>query len=165
MCVESAYYDTCIFLQSQNDEHKEHEACRQLIDTSRISWTVSCCLELSAAESTVEEYLNQFEIGCALHGVDLRRISLGAAKAVSKENRGLEKSLRLQGFTGNDWNHLMAAVAVESMVLLTTDPDYWDPRNKSQPKAKKQLVEVKRVIEATLPIKIRLPSEVLGCCT
>ncbi len=164
MCLESAYYDTCIFLESQNNAHPESEACDRLLDVPRISWTVSLCPELSTGESTAKEYIQQFEIGCASHGVELIRIAPAAYAATSKRHLNLKKVLVRQGFSPRDWKHLMAAATADAKILLTVDPDFWDPRNKAQPTARRRLVEVKRAIESCLPLKILLPSEAIDAC-
>lgn len=166
MCVESAYYDSCIFLESLNAGHNEHEACCQLVDASRISWRVSFSPELTAAEATLQEYLDRFEVECASHGVDLHRVTPAAANAAARQNQALKRRLSKRGFRGNDWRHLMGAVASGAHALVTVDPDYWDPQNKAQAKAKRRLDNVKRAIEASLTVEIRLPSEIVGaCCT
>ena len=164
MCVESAYYDSCIFLESLNPQHEEHGACCRLVDVPRISWRVAFSPQLTTAEASLREYLEGFEIQCAAHGVDVRRMSPAAAAAAAKEHQELKKKLEQRGFRGGDWKHLMAAVASEAGVLVTVDPDYWDPRNKSQPKAKSRLDGVKRSIESSVGVRIRLPSEIVTAC-
>ena len=164
MCLESAYYDTCIFLASLNDDHQESEACGRLLDVPRISWTVSLCPELSAGESAAQEYIQRFEIECASHGVELMPVAPAAAAATSKKHLGLKKLLVQRGFGARDWKHLMAAATADAKVLLTVDPDFWDPRNKAQPDARRRVVEVKKAIESCLPLKIRLPSEAIDAC-
>lgn len=165
MCLETAYYDTCVFLESLNEEHGECNACRDLLDVPKISWDVNFCGELSSAESSAGELIDNFEVECASHGVSVNRIPVSEAKALAKEYRGLKKLLTQRSFGNRDWTHLMAAVASGSKVLCTTDPDFWDPRNKVNRKAKVRQVQVQNAIEEALPIEIRLPSEALGeCC-
>ena len=165
MCVESAYYDTCIFLYSLNHQLAEHDMCQHLVDPGRITWTVSFSPELSKAEATIGEYLERFEIECARQGVDLRPMPTATGAAAAKKHLALKKTLNKYGFSGKDWRHLMAAVAAKVQVLVTVDKDYWDPRNKAQPHAGARLERVKNTIESSLPIEVRLPSEFLaGCC-
>jgi hypothetical protein len=164
MCVESAYYDTCVFLESLNERHPEHDACRDVVDVRRISWAVVLSPGLSSAEASIGEYLDRFEIECVGQGVTVRAMSRAAGQAVEGRHRALKRVLRQRGFSGKDWQHLMAATAAEAEVLLTTDPDYWDPHNKAQPGARKQSDRVKRLIEADLPLRVRLPSEIRSAC-
>lgn len=159
MAVDSAYYDTCVFQQSFNAAHPEHEASKTLVNPAKIKWLVSFCGDLSRAEATVSEYLNYFEVECARNGVVLKAITLGEAKKVSKPHAHLRKRLFAMGFSQNDWNHLTAAVAAGVRFLCSVDPDFWDPANKANPKAKHPGKRAKKDIEHSLALKIRLPSE------
>ena len=166
MCLDSAYYDTSVFLQSLNSEHDEHEASKRLLDARRITWSVGICVELSSAESTAAEYIEKFEVECASSGINFIRVSNEESRRVSRRHVPLKRKLSECGFAGRDWLHLMSAVVCGSRALCTTDLDFWDPSNKANPKARKRKVFVQRQIEDSLPIKILLPSEAIAlpCC-
>jgi hypothetical protein len=163
MCLDSAHYDTCVFLCSLNEDHSESAACVRLLDVSRITWAISFSA-LSLEEATASEYIQQFEIECVSNGVDISKVPLRESQTTSQKHVAEKKRLRQHGFVGNDWMQLMAAVASRSSVLLTTDADFWDPRNKAQPGAKRRLDGVKRAIESSFGVAIRLPSEALDRC-
>src|SRR6266853_923233 len=111
MPPSSAYYDTCIFLESLNETHRESGGCKDLLTPSLISWVVQICAELSKGESTAAEFIDNFEVDCAANGVHLMRVSLVAARRTAKRHVALKKSLSRRGFTSRDWIHLMAATA------------------------------------------------------
>jgi hypothetical protein len=159
MAVDSAYYDTCVFQQSLNPAHLEHESCKVLVDPKKIEWTVGLCAELSGAEATVSEYLTYFEIECVRNGVNLKLISLGQAKKAAKSHLHLRKRLFAMGFSQNDWNHLTAALVAGVRFLCSVDPDFWDPANKAKRKARKIETRAKEAIEDSLALRVRLPSE------
>ena len=161
MCLESAYYDTCVFLESFNRGHKEYEACIRLLNTEQITWSVRFCAELCSGESSIGEYISNFEINCVMNGIEAINIPISNAKKTSKKYPTLKRTLNQKGFGGRDWTHLMAAVASESQVFCTTDLDFWDPANKRTAKAKVRRIAVQREIESILPIRIYLPSEAL----
>ena len=129
-----------------------------------ISWAVCIFPGLIAGESTIKEYVEQFEVGCIRNGIEVRRVGEAEVGAEARKHVDLKKKLRQHGFVGRDWRHLMAAVAAKARVLVTVDEDFWDPENKSQRKSKRRLVRVKSMIEAELEVKVRLPSEIDEAC-
>lgn len=159
--MKSAYYDTCVFLVSLNGSHKEQGSCSDLLNVTTISWPVRICTELIVCESSVEEFVRNFETHCVAHGVEIRDIDITDANAIGKKHQRLKKILKQKGFGGRDWTHLMAAVVSDSDFLCTVDSDFWDPENKANKKAKKQKCGVKSEIEKCLPIQVTLPSELL----
>ncbi len=164
MRPESAYYDTCIFLEALNRSHPESKHCSHLLDVRHISWIVVVSHELSRAESTAEEFIEKFEIACVSQGVDFIGIPLSAIRNSSRKYHPFKRWLTQRGFSSRDWKHLMSAVTGSAKTFVSVDPDYWDPRNKAIPHASSRSDDVKREIERRLPLEVRLPSEVLACC-
>ena len=162
MPPNSAYYDTCVFAESLNSTHFEYAACNRLLAVERISWSIAYCAELTFAEATIIEFVQNFEIACASNGITIQRIKVSEAKATAKRNLGLKKRLSLMGFVGKDWTHLMAALHSAVECLCTVDPDFWDPANKATPHAAVPSIAVQQEIEDELPILIVKPSEFLA---
>jgi hypothetical protein len=161
MALQSAYYDTCIFLECSNLTHRECKACQALLNVEQISWTVSFCTELSAGESSAGELIDRFEVACASYGVTVIVVRLADANRLTRRHVALRQRLLKQGLTTRDWRHLMAAVVSNSRTFCSTDADFWDPANKRNPNATRPSHAVRKQIEAGLPIAIRLPSEVV----
>jgi hypothetical protein len=161
MPVESAYYDTCVFLESLNTDHPECDACCRLLDPQHVRWKISICRELIDAESTIREFLDRFEIICAANGVTLSNVPVASARSLGRDHKNLKRSLRQLGLEKNDWTHLMAAIAASAQCLCTTDPDFLDPANKRTPRARKKQTRVRDAIEGDLDLDILLPSELL----
>jgi hypothetical protein len=161
MALQSAYYDTCIFLECSNAQHSECEACKALLDVERISWVVSFCAELSSGESSAGELIDRFEIACAAYGIDVIAVRLADAKRTARKFLALKKSLLQKGITTRDWSHLMAAIVSNTKTFCSTDLDFWDPANKRNRHAKHRSHAVRNQIEDKLPIEVRLPSEVV----
>jgi hypothetical protein len=82
------------------------------------------------------------------------------AKAEQRNWRAEKKALSQLGFQSRDWTHLMAALHSAADVLISTDDDFWDPANKRNRGAAKKGIQVKRLIESGMNIRILLPSEV-----
>jgi len=161
MATVSAYYDTCIFLESLNPTHDECPHCVDLLDTAKVRWKIALCRELSISESTAREFIERFEVDCALNGVNITSVTTAEARKIAKKNRDLGRSLKQLGFGSNDWTHVAAAAAAGVNCLCTVDSDFLDPANKSTPKAKRKKTRVKDAIEERFPIRVRLPSEFL----
>ena len=127
--AEVAYYDTCVFELQWNSAHEQSAACQALVDVPRIRWTVAFG-EISMSEAPIREWLDAFEIQCALQGVAARRVRADEAATVARHRRQLGKRLRQLGLGAYDWKHLCGAAAVSADALVTDDRDFWDPAAK-----------------------------------
>lgn len=158
---QSVYYDSCIFLNAQNSTHRDHLACLAVTTPENIRWIVWICIELISAETTAGELVSAFEINCAINGVIVVHATLGSTSTLAKKHKNEKIKLRKLQLKDRDFVHLMCAVQSKAEVLTTVDADFWDATNKRNPGAKKLLIETKKCIESTFPIKIAAPSELL----
>jgi hypothetical protein len=150
------YYDTCVFLLQRNTAHPQCVACAELLDVSRIKWSVLYG-ELSRSEAPIGELLDAFEIACAQAGVQVNYISVDRAQEAAKVNSSLKRHLKKFGFHGRDWKHLMAALAGKTQLLLTDDRDFWNPAAKAAA-GRPPDGPVRQLIRKRLGIGIELPS-------
>ncbi len=155
---QAVYYDTCIFLLQGNTAHPQCRACAALLEFPKISWTVAYG-ELSLHEAYIQELVREFEVQGALNGVTIVPVSMTAAEATAREHTSLKRSLRLLGFQGRDWKHLMAATWAEVDRLLTDDPDFWDPISKRVKDRHPKDGRVRRLIRKELGIGVNLPTD------
>lgn len=158
----AVYYDSCIFIQAFNKNHPEGEHCAIITTPDNIHWDVCICSRLICSETTGEELLEQFQVACASLGIIVCDIDLESTDVFQKKHQPLKRTLSKKAFGQRDWRHLMCAVCRGAKYLCSVDPDFWDPANKSAPKAKKKKVEIKKLIEKSLPIAIVLPSELVA---
>jgi hypothetical protein len=157
--AQSVYYDSCIFLNAQNQTHAEHQSCLAITTPSSISWVVWLCLDLISSETTAGELVSAFEVNCALEGKLVVHAHLAAARTLAAKYKNDKIRLKKLQLKDQDFTHLMCAVSVKAEALTTVDPDFWDAANKRNPSAARRLVGTKRLIEATFPIKVLLPSQ------
>ena len=130
--MKTRYYDSCVFGNALNCTHQSHLGCVNVTTVSLINWHLACCTELTAAElPSVNEFLSALIVACASNGISFLEVSLQEAKQAAKKNRASQKAFRQLGFDGHDWNHLMAAVHINAVEILTTDNDFIDPANKA----------------------------------
>lgn len=160
--AKSAYYDSCVFLNSLNMTHKEYKSCSHIVDAANIQWLVYFCSELISSETTASELLVAFEISCASAGAVCFDVSAEDGKKQSKKRLPLKRALAKLQLKSRDFLHLMCAVHAGAESLITVDPDFWDASNKATPKSSVKKVATKNVIEKSLPIKICMPSEFLA---
>jgi predicted nucleic acid-binding protein len=158
---QSAYYDSCIFLNAQNTSHRDHQECLAITTPANIQWIVWVCAELVAAETTAGELVSAFEINCAVNGVLVVHATLAAASVLAKKYKNQKMKLRKLQLQDQDFMHLMCAVHSSAEVLTTVDPDFWDAANKRNPGSKKLLTGTKKYIESEFPIEIVSPAELL----
>lgn len=156
--MTSYYYDSSVFGNALNESFEEYSHCRRILDPSKITWIVSVCSELIAAETTFGESVAQFEVACASEGVLLNLVSVGAIAPIAKKNKAHKKPLETLGFSGVDWRHAMAALAAPCVFLATTDQDFFDPANKAgKGKAGRR---VSKYLSNNLGLGVVLPSGV-----
>lgn len=160
--AESVYYDSCIFLNAQNQTHSEYAACLAITTPSNISWIVWVCLELISAETTAAELVSAFEVNCALEGKLVVHAQLPAGRALAARYKNDKIRLKKLQLKDRDFTHLMCAVAVKAAALTTVDLDFWDATNKRNPGAAKRLDTTKKAIESTFPVKVLAPSQLLA---
>jgi len=153
---EVAFYDTCVFILSLNESHRECLACQALLDVALIKWVIAFG-EISKSESTISEFLDSFEVTCAQNGVNVISVSSRQADKFAKSIQGLKKKLRLLGFGGRDWKQLSGAASVKATTLITDDRDFWDPASK-RGHTHPQDGPVRRIIKAECKIDVELPS-------
>jgi hypothetical protein len=151
------YYDTCIFQASLNPELPFSAACKAILDTTDITWTVGICGEAIVAECPIEEYLNEFEVDCQRNSVSLVKVTLADSRAKGKSLSAFRKKLQQLGFSNWDWHHFCASQVIAAKAIVTVDEDFFDPSNKINPKSKKKNDRVKRLIEATFSTKVIRP--------
>ena len=158
---DSAYYDSCIFLNAQNTTHREHLSCLAITTPSKIRWVVWICHELIAAETTAIELVNAFEISCALEGVLVAHSRLDEAKSLASKRKQEKRRLMNLQLKNRDFMHLMCAVTSKAETLTSVDLDFWDAANKRNSNARRLLDGTKRAIEQCFPVAVMLPSELI----
>ena len=152
------YYDSCIFGNSLNPAHPDHEGCCLVTSVNNIEWSVGFCEELVCAElPSCVEFLASFFSYCTSSGIKVVTSELSRGKEVAKKYRAQKKALEVLGFRGNDWNHLMIAVGCDAEEILTTDEDFFDPANKAV-SAKKPKKRVQSYIEKEFDILVVRPA-------
>lgn len=155
--ADPAYYDTCVFVHQFNDAHPESLACRSLLDAGSISWVVSFS-EISASEAPISEFLEAFEVSCAVAGVVCQRVPMTATQKHARMIHANKAQLEALGFGGRDWKHLASALAAGSARIITDDRDFWDPGTKAN-RTKPTSGPVKTYIKKTFNILVQWPTE------
>jgi hypothetical protein len=156
--MTSNYYDSCIFGNATNPAHSDYQGCVRATDIEQISRCVALCPDIIRAElPSVAEFVDEFLVYCELNGVTTLVLTLADSKFSAKQHRAHKKVLEDFGFLGHDWNHLMAAVKADSDVILTTDEDFFDPRNKSARSSAKKQSRVSSYISREFGISVRRP--------
>lgn len=107
---QSAYYDSCIFLNAQNPTHRDHLACLAITTPENISWIVWVCVELITAETTAGELVSAFEINCAANGVLVVHANAAPAATFAKRYKNEKIKLRKLQLKDRDFLHLMCAM-------------------------------------------------------
>ena len=156
--MTSNYYDSCIFGNATNPAHSDYDGCVRATDVGRINRCVALCPDIISAElPSVAEFVEEFLVYCELNGVATLVLALSDAKAAARSHRAHKKILEEYGFQGQDWNHLMAAAHADSDVILTTDEDFFDPRNKASRGAARKQSRVSKYIFDNFGISVRRP--------
>ena len=148
-------------MNAQNPTHREQAACLSITTPQNIRWIVWICSELIAAETTAGELVSAFEINCATNGIIVAHANAGPASGLAKKYKNEKIKLRRLQLKDRDFLHLMCAVGSKAAALTTVDADFWDARNKSNPRANKLQTGTKKAIESAFPIAVVSPAELL----
>ena len=155
------YYDSCIFLHALNPENLEHHACNLVLDRTRISWVVCCSSELSISETNERDFIGYLLLEWATYGIDVVDVPFALAQREAQNHLQQKRALRLLGFTGRDFKHLMAAVTARAEMVCTADADFIDPKNKAGAKG----LKVKAYIEANFaPLTVSSARKLCQSC-
>lgn len=155
------YYDTCVFGNSLNVTHGDHEGCSFVLSKENVKWVVAFSRDLSAAENpSCVSAIDAFMLEAAFSGLNFIEVALAEAKSAAKGRAAQKKFLLQLGFGGADWNHLCGAIHSNSEVILSTDDDFFDPSNKAGRRAR-PLSRVADYISENLGIEVRRPSKMI----
>jgi hypothetical protein len=158
--VEKYYYDSCVFGNSLNPQHAEYSHCRCITDPASIDWPIVIFRDLVVAETTFGQLVDEFEIQCALNGVIIQVISVAEERKSARRIRQHKRPLSRFGLIQRDWRHICAALCASARFFVTTDPDFFDPSNKSVRGGSR--VCVSKYLSDNLSITVILPSIVSG---
>jgi hypothetical protein len=153
---ESAYYDSCVFIRSCDVRSPDCAACQALLDPAQIAWRVALS-DLCAAESMMKEYVEQFEIQCISLGLEFTHVTMAEIQVAAKTRTALKKRLSNLGCAGRDWKHIMAAVAAAVEVIVTTDNDFSNPKDKAR-RGKSGTAPVEALLRSELSLVVLSPT-------
>jgi hypothetical protein len=142
-----------VFLLSLNNADRDCKHCVALLDVGSAKWQI-CLSEITKAESSIGEYLEQLEKECALQGVVWRVISMAEISTAQRTMRAFKKSLEKAAMASRDIKQVVAASCAGAELLVTRDSDFWAPAVKRKNGAK---AVVKEEI-ARLSIEVVAPS-------
>lgn len=147
--ADRVFYDTCMFAVAR-------DAKNPLLDLRRVVWAIVLS-EISYAEATITERLNELKVGCARQGIDFIVVKMAEIQVAMRRHRGVSRELAQLGMQSRDLKQVFAASSAQAILLITRDFDFLDPASKSKKNRSAPGQAVARLIRDGLDIEVLLP--------
>ena len=155
-----AFYDTVIFVLSLNPADEDSAACRDLLDVDSPSLTWAIIISaITKAEATIQEYLDQLELRCALQGIEWVEVPQQTIAATMKGLSQLTAKLKQAGMESHDIKQAAAANAANAALFVTRDSDFRDPKDKVRRAKKAPGTAVSKLLRAELGLEVLFPTD------
>lgn len=160
--AERAFYDTAIFMLSLNARDPDYSACRGLVDVDSggVVWAIVLS-DITRAESTLREYLDQLEMRCAQQGVAWVEVKQDEVKQAMRSKRALKPALEQAGMQAHDIKQAFAAAWAKARIFITRDRDFFDPKDKGRRGKKTRGTRVLDVLSGELDLEVMFPADAL----